>query len=251
MASYTLPERIVGTSLFVPGTNDFFEVGTGVDALPNGDDCLVVRGDLNPGYRAFQSVQTVVPPVFTSKAYTTLNNQSIVFWVKCSVPPAFSGTGINQAIMMQISTATWNPSTISSFDHTGGTIWTLAANSSVTNQLTFFKNTASSGGGSSANFNFTVPVDTWTMVTIIPGASTGSGVFLDDSATNIGGAWPSGDGTFPLTSILAPSFFSIGHYSDGANLKNRADRWSMGKLSFHSGKLNQTQRALLHSAMAS
>lgn len=250
MASYTLPERIVGTSLFVPDTNDFFEIGTGVDALPNGDDCLIVRGDLDPGYRAFQPTQVVSPAVFTSKAYTVFNNQSIVFWVKCSVPPAFSGVGINQAIMMQISTPTWNPTTVSSFDHQGGTIWTLAANSSSINELTIYKNTASSGGGASTSFNFTVPVDTWTMVTIIPGASAGSGVFLNDSATNVGGSWASGDGTFPNTSITSPSFFSIGHYSDGANLKNRADRWSMGKLSFHSGKLNQTQRALLHNAMA-
>lgn len=251
MASYTLPEQITGIPLFVPDENDFFSIG--VAAMPNGDDCLVVRGDLSTDYKAFQRSQVLSPPVFTSRTYATvLNVMSIVVWVRCSAL-TFAGSGFSQAIMFAVMNALAAPLSITDtvWARTSA-VWFVSAGTSSVNTVRMSKFSASSGVGASASAEALVPTDTWTMLTFIPGSPTDpfSGVFVNDEVTRPSTAiWTAAnDGTFPAT-VQPNQFFSIGSYTTHANLKSRADQWRMGKLSFHSGKLNATERALLYNAM--
>jgi hypothetical protein len=254
MASYTIPEEIIGVPLFVPDAHDFFSIGAG--EMPNGDDCLVVHGDVSPDYKAFQVAPVLSPNIFYDRTYNTvLNNMSIVFWLKCS-PITFSGSGYNQSIMFAPMQYTAAPSSITDPEWMrsvggSGANWVVHSGVSGANQPTIYKRSASSGGGASADFSWwtsDIPTDTWTQIVMTPGTDVDSGLWVNDEAVRRASWTASGDGTF-ATLTVPNQFFTIGSFSDHPNLQGRADEWRIGKLSFHAGKLNLTQRSLLYNAM--
>src|SRR5262245_27474684 len=90
MATYTIPEEVIGIPLYVPSAYDRFAVET--SAMPNGDSCLRIDGNLG-SYRAFQAAQTITPKIFLSR---TAGPWACTFWVKGpSTDPgvAFQGIG--------------------------------------------------------------------------------------------------------------------------------------------------------------
>jgi hypothetical protein len=247
MASFQLEENVIGIPLFVPDAYNFFSIDPG--GMPNGDDCLIIHGDVNTSYKAFQRAQTVSPNLFVSKDYATvLTQMAIVFWIKSS-PVTISGSGLNTAIIMSVMLNTAAPSSTSSSTWMqDASVWTIAASSTGTNQLGMYKITAASGGGSGGQFLATPPTDTWTMVTMNPSQATDGGIYLNDNASPTQAWSTSGNGTFPTTSV-ANCFFSLGSYANHANLSGRSGEYRLGKLSFHDHHLNATERALLYNAM--
>jgi hypothetical protein len=271
MASYNIPESIIGVPLFVPDGNDFFSIEAA--GMPNGDSCLVVHGDVSTNYKAYVAAQTVAPAIFTNR-YS--GPWAMTFWIKSSNVAHGANSGYrSDAVIFGVMNATAANGSAGAYAGTiatqpagigSGPIlipdigWVVCAQGGTTphNTVGFIKQTtyrgSTGGGGSSSNASAAAPQDTWTMVTVnvglfvnnsVPGVAT---IALNDQASVVGGT--AGGYNSAITWPSDP-YFCIGAYSDsdGTEIDGRAGEYRLGKLAFHNHELDQTERSLLYNAM--
>lgn len=229
MASYVIPEEIVGIPLFVPSNHDFFLVEDG--GMPNGDDCLIINGAVNRDYKAFQAAQTLTPNVFKSK--TAIHSQ--VFWMKAP-STAVSNTNAGEHTMMCVDDATdgqLNPAF-------GPGTWHIGAVSGGTGRITYKQ------GASGLTLNIDgARTGDWKMVTIT-NDGTWCRAYLDAVEAEVISATVAGSAISSTGLMLC-----IGAYSDVGTLNGYEQQWRLGKWTFHDHVLNATERAILYNAMVS
>lgn len=248
MASYVIPEEIIPGQLFVPDAHDYFSIEA--NGMPNGDDCLVVHGDVSTNYKAFQPAQTVTPNLF--KTVTQLMNFSISFWIKLgSVTfvsnPTFASTIFGLMSSLNASVTNHEASALGA---TGEGLWAFSAYSNT--GIGFFECGYKPSGGTfnSRGAKRILTADEWTLVVLgHPGSGVGNpGIALNDEETYTGG-WARSD-TSAASWTLSPNLkFGIGAYSDMGSVNAREGEYRLGKLAFHDHTLNETERLFLYHAM--
>lgn len=233
MPSATIPENIIGVPLFVPDANNFFEINTG--GMPNGDDCLRVRGDLSRNHKAF------MPSPATTPRNINLENAafSMSFWIS---GPTTGWT--NDSVIMSIE----NASAGTASGANANRVWSVFVNGS-TGSLAVFR------GFSSGAFVFSLSVtpglpaaNGWRFCVInfpsLTGAESTGASFNDDGVNPV--ATDGQSSTFGT--VPSNLFLSIGGYANaiGANVNYR-----LGKIAFHDHHLTATERLALWNAMVS
>ena len=239
MASFTIPEEIIGIPLFVPSAYNFFEIETG--GMPNGDDCLIVRGDLSTTYRAFQAAPLgLTPDIFANS--TPTSNWSMTIWFKGStvVGASFNGailTVQNQSGITPNGNTDINTALYFRWYGTSG----IAATRNVRTGI------SPSSAGNCLIYNNTKAALTdgnWHLLTLIYTSDGNLAIYFDKEATSF-----SSDGANNGASIdFSQQYLSLGNYS-GVSPGGRAGLYRIGKLGFHSGALNLTQRSILYNTM--
>lgn len=227
MASYTIPEEVIGVPLFVPDAHDFFEIASG--AMPNGDDCLRIRGDISADYKAFQPAPSTSPNIAEN-----LTVWAMTFWINC--PSANVGSAMFICLENQNSTG---------FGSASGLLWHIstATTSPNTTGLRARRGTSGTGGQYFEAYASGVRDGTWHLVTVNFAAASNPGtIWLDDAATAAATATQGAGG-----SLASNYFLCIGGYG-GSNRGVPLD-YKLGKLAFHDHQLNATERALLYNAM--
>lgn len=225
MASYVIPEEIIGIPLFVPDTYDYFSIDSG--GLPNGDDCLVVHGDVSQTFLAFQKAQTLSPNVFLSRASTW----SMTFWLKA--PGSGGGSGqMGRFQIISVQNASYNvDSTIGS-----NAVWMIGADSLTSATLAF-------SFGAGANRIDGYRDDTWHLITVDHRSNVSDGAVWRDTSLSSGTIGANNSAVNPNM------FLTIGSYSKLGNMNGYDREFRIGKLAFHDHLLNSTERALLYNAM--
>ena len=254
MASYTIPESVIGVPLFVPDGNDRFSIEAG--GLPNGDDCLKIAGNLGADYKAFMSAPEITPNIFRQTySYTdTTKTASIVFWAKFT---SFAGMVAPNnhrpdQTLIQCATGDWAP-TADGNPSTGAVLWNIeAAPTHITVARPVGEPTTNDYHGC---FSDTVTTGDWHMFTVVLGYNESSGslswrsteIYIDDNVSNTStmNYETSTSGNLNLSNAK----FCIGSYSDQGDCQSAAIEWYLGKFSVHAGYLNPTERALLYNAM--
>lgn len=256
MASYTIPEHVIPGELFVPDGHDYFSIESG--GLPNGDDCLVVHGDVSTDYKAFQPAPALSPDMFRDKRVLCC----MTFWIKLSaITPPGSGYRCDRTLfgVMNSSFAgdtvtggqMGTPSTGQGARGFNNITWLVVATGATSIGIFRARNQYSFGnGGSIQAASVTIPEDTWTMVTFRLDASDGQQAkyALNDDVEYVNTT------TSDFGSDIAQAsnpYFCIGAYSDAnpTNVTGRDGEWRLGKLAFWDHALNATERALLFKAM--
>lgn len=255
MGSFTMPEDILGIPLWVPSFNDYFDIETG--AMPNGDSCLAVRGDVSNAYKAFMAapvlsphdifnvpdvVFTTPPRAFSMSCWFKLSNLGTTpsgnpLMLGCTAEGAgsfFNGTGRNPGtplILGPSGTNGWQlyrepMNNIASPDNPK-TISMAGSWENFQNYWHLFVFTCIQNGTTFATSDVqaTVALDTYA-------------IQASDSAT--GGSASGG----PYTN---PRYVHIGGYPIGST--GRADLWRMAKWAFHDHVLTQAERAAMWHAM--
>jgi hypothetical protein len=243
MASYTIPEEIIGVPLFVPDTYDFFSIESA--GLPNGDDCLVVHGDVDASYLAFQAAPTfAIDVLHHGEVGLTLPNNgwSMTMWLKC---PAASPAGGVMVGCMNINSTLLDTDSLDGNKAFAVYARTGASMGFVRSPL---NNVASPDSSKTNHSNFTFPTSLWTLLTINidKAASVTDSIYLNKnaSATASDTAANSGGGG----SYTANQYLCIGGY--GTAQTGRAEEWRIGKWAFHDHPLNLTERSILYDTMA-
>ena len=243
MPSQVIPESIAGNDLLAPDAYNFFSIESG--GLPNGDDCLVIHGDVDNDYKAFINSPALTPDLFREYAGVHIAPYAISFWIKA---PAFTGTSMAvDRALFGVCKATGEPQAAA---HGANALWTvgIAGSGNV-----FYCRGYQSGASSYIIYIEAVGVrdGTWHFVCFNAGTSNGTTpnlngeAFVDDGTTpTASDTSVNGSGAFPDPSDL---YFSLGTYSDTATSFNQ--EWRLGKLTFHDHHLNATERAALYNAM--
>ena len=263
MASFTIPEDIIPGALYVPNDNEFFEITSG--GMPNGDDCLRCRGDINPRYKAFQQPVTVSPDIFNSRV---ASGWAMSFWAKTSaITIANAGCQSDKMMFGMMSRNASNPKGFGYFEEqpsatgtnaaTYGMLWAVTARAvsgggSSQNKIGFIRQrtiraATTSAGGRSDIWDSGSLTTGWNQIIINFPVPTGTAPYGFVNTTRVDGyVTGSFDGT--LTTV-GPLYFCIGSYSDTSLLNGRADDWSIGKLAFHDTLLTLTDAALMYNDM--
>lgn len=229
MASYTIPEDVIGVPLFVPSAYDFFSIETA--GMPNGDNCLKIHGATSSDYKAFLPAQVVSPPLFTNRTAAVGQNWSMVYWFKG--PSAAPSTSKGIGTLFSPMNASCNAPTLGTDNNY---VWHshIYLQGGVPNM----------GFARAANVtNWAYAANTWFMVTVVVQGSN-TNVYINDALTNI-----SASSAAISTTLNGNNFFCIGSYSDQGTMNGWNQDWYLGKLSFHDHALNSTERALLYQAM--
>lgn len=244
MASYEIPEEIIGVPLFVPDGHDYFSIESG--GMPNGDDCLVVHGDVSPYYKAFQPAPSVSPDLFRDR---TAGGWAMVFWFRGGLVTVVGTpfSPLNAVIAVTSSTFTGNTvggnaNTSGYGRQTGATgiVWGVGASN---NSLGFGRPVTSQV---TANWGTTITDNQWHMLVLNRNSNNSFALYKDNDATAVDtmtGSTASGAASDP--------FLCIGSYSDNGDCQGRPGEYRLGKLSFHDHVLDQTERSLLWNAMMS
>ena len=232
MASVTIPEEVLGAELFVPSQSaSYFEVDSG--GMPNGDDCLRIRGDLSGGaHRAFMDTPTTTPNISVDGT-----GYSFSFWIN---GPTTGHTSSRQLFGIENSSAGFNPT--STTPDRLLTVYSVGTTGQVSVRRGLYGATSSYYTGMiilssmTANWQFVV-------VYIPPSGSTEGSVYNNDNTTR--SDWTTQLYTW-TSSIGANMKFVIGGYARDNGITTDV---RIGKLAFHEGELTQTQRLLLWNSM--
>lgn len=261
MASYTIPEEIIGVPLFVPDAYDFFSIESA--GLPNGDDCLKVLGGTSQDYKALQPAPHFASPndLFYTRIRTDTpagpDGVSISFWYKAGNITGVTN-GIGQTLMGAMS-ALYGSAGL----HASGPYVTSGGDGGL-QWMSWFISEHHSGSGCAIRFflpiraattfgnyvaDVTITPNTWTFLTFVinrTGTILKWAKDLDVSYTN-GTTSFTGNGAH--ADITGPQFLCIGSYSDQGSQNGRPGDWYLGKLAFHDHELNATERTLLYRSM--
>jgi hypothetical protein len=255
MSRFTIPEEVIGVPLWVPDANNFFEIEE--SGMPNGDPCLVMRGDINPNYKAFLPAPTMSPVNVLKSSDTQVGREwSMSCWLKV---PALSLGAAAQHVMFGCSTytAVVNQSTE---NHNLDIPFMVQPYS--TNGFYVFReplNNLGSGNnqtirwfGTTGNTGFHLFLDYWVLVVInyvttfsSPNFSVIGEMYFDTYlSANIS---DSSAGTAASGAFNSPSYLHIGAYHSIG--QGRADLWRMAKWAFHDHALTQAERIAMWQAM--
>lgn len=226
MASFTIPEDIVGIPLFVPDAYNQFSVVAG--GMPNGDDCLRVRGDLGD-YKAFIPAPDITPNWFRSRQA----GGSMTFWFKSS--DATSGSDQQDVIMgsMRYDCNTTNPFNSNQTNFA----WMIGASGTTGMRVAASSGTQAIAWTDCRDGN-------WHLI-CMQQTSNVYRIYVDD---NVGNSGASTVDTTPAPDQTA-QFFCIGSYSDGSNMGSWDGDFQIGKIGVHDHLLTQTERSMLYNTM--
>ena len=234
MASYTIPEEIIGVPLFVPDAHDYFEIVSG--GMPNGDDCLRVRGDISADYKAFQSAPVTSPNI-------SANNTSWAMTVWLKMP---SGTVTGSAFYNTCFLSMMNANQASSGGASSNGIFSFTCGN--TNTVAFKRGVLDNTSGAYFVVASTVIRDgTWHFVSVNVPDSTQTGTMHIDNEDDPSGSDTQSNSTAPNAGL----FLCIGKYSNAAGPTAYAADYQIGKIAFHDHHLDQTERSLLWESMTS
>ncbi len=267
MASFIIPEDIIPGGLFVPDANNFFEIGAG--SLPNGEDSLVVRGDLSRDYKAFQRAPVVSPSLFRDK---NVVGWAMSFWIKLpAVTSTKTGHMSEQILFAPMARTTVNNSTPASdglivttpvqsgsleVPHMTWAVTRYYSTSSGSHCKLGFINqlrrrtsgTTAQGNGISWNTPELTP-DTWHQIVINIPSPLNTPPTGYVNTTPVAGTYHSGVTSLADVTNTDPTYMCIGSYSD-LNAMNAPDnQWEIAKLAFHGAPLTLTDVAMLYDAM--
>lgn len=249
MTTFTIPEDILGIPLFVPTIYDFFDIEN--PGMPNGDACLVVRGDLNDGYKAFIPAPVFAEPhnFFHTSDLLTGRQWSMSCWLKLENLAVSSTEGLMLGCSTQYSTS-------NAWADNKNTTFPFALVVSGTNGFRVFReplnNVASPNHFKVNNF-----VGSWQafqkywFLFVITQQTTGSFVqtvnaYMDTYPGAIAGD-AEASGTAPSGSYQSPRYLHIGAYHAGG--VGRGDLWRIGKWAFHDHVLTHAERIAIWQAM--
>lgn len=245
MPSYNIPESVAGVPLFVPEDNDQFEIDVG--GMPNGDDCLLIRGDLGRDYKAYMPAPTLSPDVFryVNAAW------SMSFWVKMgniaytTATPAHNQLAPNDAGQIMFGAMKSTASVMNGSDK----LWTISAwapNSSPHCGIRYHR----SGSVSYCNSGAFAPItpDEWAFVVIDNTAHMAHEPFIWVNNVEVGSFHNAAAGYNYHTNNVG-GFFGIGSYSENSPFSGRDGAWRLGKLAFHDHVLTETERETLYTTM--
>lgn len=255
--SYVLPEEVTGIPLFVPTNYDYFSVESG--GLPNGDDCLVVHGDVSQSYKAFQKAQTLSPNVFGVR---NASGWSISFWIKAGVISAATGIRAAQTIFaVESYDFNWADPMTSTAENNARArfMWGFFHNGgSTTPNIAFYRHIsarATTGLGNPRGGQYTqlpLAADAWNFVVVNISAASVSGnggTVGYVNLTEYQGQETFGNNSGTHEAITGVQYLSLGSYSNGADVGGRAGEWRIAKLAIHDHHLSSDERTLLYDAM--
>lgn len=235
-----IDELIEGVGLLVPEGFDQFDVNSG--GLPNGDDSIIVRGNVSQTYRAFVDVSGVVPD-FTSLAPTS-PLWSLSMWLKLGATSDL-GTPSTAAFMLGVMSqnAVTGPFNYNApFPVNGRASWRICAGG--TNDVGF----GATWKTNATTYRRTYKLDTlstgdWHLYVVRSGDPCA--VAIDDNGFNNGSA-DSGAFTSPY---VVSNRLSIGNPADAGGHDGRPGEWEIGKICFHDNPLDDDDVQLLYDAM--
>lgn len=247
MASFEIPEEIIGVPLFVPDLNNYFSVEAA--GMPNGDSCLIVHGDVSQDYKAFQKPQVTSPALFTDGSVL---NWAMTAWLKMgALTNDVTATMLKTMLSIQTIDADHQHLANAYGAPAGGstnskTLWAMTHYGTTG---VYWRRLAQNGfsAGSPACGTTALATSLWKMVTINVIGNVQADMYIDDSATAVSSG--SGGNFYGGQAANASRMFCIGAYSDHAAASGRPGEWRIGKLAFHDHPLNLTERSLLYHAM--
>lgn len=247
MASYTIPEDVIGVPLFVPDGHDYFSIATA--AMPNGDDALAVAGATSTDYKAFQPVQSVTPPIFDGRL-TLGQSYCMSLWIRVQDP----GANTNNAPILTCETLNGNKSTGSDIS-ASSTFW-LALSRTTTPRLIHYRRQGNNDISASPTAILSA-FNTWFLICVnVTVYELNTRTLITEICVNDDpnpASLQDGGGTSTSGFDPEPYYFCIGSYSDvdapffdqgGAPID-----FEIGKLAFFDHALNATERALLYLSM--
>lgn len=231
-----ISEIVEGADLFIPTSYDFFSIDTG--GLPNGDDCLVVHGDLG-NYLAFVRCPDIGPSNILN--VNTNYQWSITCWVNIPTTDAYG------VILSTANSASSGASASATSTNDPLRIQRVPTGYTSGGSLAYGNRRANNNLGNSGNWTTSGRYNTWVMCTFILNqtspTSTPMAVYLNDEATQAGSQ--SAGGT--VSAWGSNLYLAIGHYGRPA-LYYPAE-FRIGKIAFHDHALDYTERLLLWHAM--
>lgn len=247
MASFTIPEDILGIPLFVPTIYNFFEIES--PSLPNGDGCLVVRGDLNNGYKAFIPAPTLSPhDIFNTSDVISGRQWSMSCWLKLENLPSDANNSVMLGCSTQYATNLFVDNEnkavpfllgVSATD--GFRVFRDVLNN-VASPVQFKVNNFGGSWQTFQNYWFLFVIDQVTAM----GASCTMAVYMDTYPNAI-----SSDGECGATAAAgvytSPRYFHIGAYNTAS--VGRPGLWRIAKLAFHDHVLSHAERIAMWQAM--
>lgn len=248
---FTIPEDVLGVPLYVPQQHNYFEIEDG--GMPNGDACLVIRGDLSTDYKAFMRAPIMTPSDICNLGDLTLQDEwAMSCWFKLS---NLTGTPVDSAMMLGCSGYSSSAPASWTADRNPGFPFALMATNTV-NTVRWAReplNNIASPASSKTMImtpSFQLFQDYWFLVviniTVVPLTSVTSSIFMDTynnalTSDSAGGSAPGGSYSG------VPRYLHIGAYHNGG--VGRADVWRMGKWAFHDHALTIAERLAMWQAM--
>lgn len=240
MASYNIPEEVIGVPLFVPEANDFFSIED--SGLPNGDPCLVIHGDVSTDYKAYQPAPTLDPNILKARE-GELPDWSMTCWLKVTNLGSGSGSG---PVMFGCSnsavTSGWGNSRNNNMKFLVGPYNTNGVSVNLQPGNNVASPTSSMNGYIFNNSIWNSVSGQWHLFTlnIIDGTVA---AYINENTASSSDTFFTGLGT----GLSSGMYLHIGSYSN--SLVGRGDEWRMAKWAFHDHPLNQTERKLLYDTM--
>ena len=261
MTAFTIPETIIPGALYVPGANNYFDINP--TGMPDGQPSLIVRGDVNRNYKAFQRAPLVTPNLFRERRTAAV--WSMAFWVKAgNISAGVAGHHSDQVMFGSMSYLAGNgrspagvithrpglmPEDGGSLGSIPGMEWVVCAvgNGGSNCQIGFIRQQAYvanfSEAGQGIHITFTLTPGAWHQIVInVPDATStniptgfNNGTPVNGTYSNVGAGGPNDLGH------TGNAYFCIGSYSDTVNFNGRDGEWELGKLSFHSRHLTQLE----------
>lgn len=227
-----ISEIVEGMDLFVPSAGDFFSVNPG--GLPNGDDSLIVHGDVSPNHWAFaKNPGGISPDIFGSASVWALT-----FWLKLG-----STTGIQNRQIMGIQTYAARNTLVSTSRASTKPFVLGTLNSTAS--LNFSRGIGSTNNQvTSLSVSTTGMVGNWRFLTFnVAGIGENDAAsYVNDSASAESTDTQSVSGGTPANDL----FFSLGTYGGTIGMPVE---YEIGKIAFHDHQLDYTERLLLWHAM--
>lgn len=269
MANFTIPELIIPGALYVPDANNFFEIESA--SLPNGDDALVVRGDVNRDYKALQLAPTLSPNAFKDRQAVAW---AMSFWIWLpNLTIAASGSYRSDQILFSVMSRIANNAanggefhlqTPNDYANSNGLTaeieWAVCRYSNASGvagcHLGFVRqtdqrnSTPGLSGGQSSIWSTSLTPNTWTQIIInIPSPFRTAPTGYVNNGAVVNGSQSSGGFSAVIPEPTKNRYLCIGSYSDGTNLNGADGLWKIAKLRFHSRVLDAADRSTLYNAM--
>ena len=234
-----ITEVLESADLFAGGADDSFEIEPG--GMPNGDACLLVRGDLTQDYRAYADLSGIFTPDITDE---TPWSGTIICWLKLGALGGSLGTASTADTIMSVQASTAPLQNVFAENtSTSYTSWKMAAGGTDGLDVVFGTGWKSGGTKRWESCSQTLTADTWHQVAI--SYKQGMGMSLD------GGAYANNSWGSRTTASSGSSAteFAIGSRSTESGVGGRAGQWRIGKISFHTGELTTSQLTDLYNEM--